>query len=151
MVGRGSGGGGDGSPEHALVRLGLASASAAVAETATFPIDTTKTIMQLLRSSPSKPRVGAVRVFSEIVRRQGLLALYSGWSPAVVRHLIYTSIRITTYERLRESSLHKALAGGISGVVGQVSSLPYPAFLTCLLPSTGELISGRFRFLVGLI
>lgn len=122
------------SEDHGAYRkILLASISAMVAETTTFPIDLTKTRLQLHGESVS---VGSARptngflVASEIVRQQGPLGLYKGLSPAILRHLFYTPIRIVGYEHLRSSlktdggSLSlpaKALSGGLSGVVAQVT------------------------------
>ncbi|PQQ19521.1 mitochondrial uncoupling protein 3 [Prunus yedoensis var. nudiflora] len=125
------------SEDHGAYRkILLASISAMVAETTTFPIDLTKTRLQLHGESVS---VGSARptngflVASEIVRQQGPLGLYKGLSPAILRHLFYTPIRIVGYEHLRSSlktdgaSLSlpaKALSGGISGVVAQLVASP---------------------------
>ncbi|XVF03302.1 hypothetical protein REPUB_Repub04eG0249500 [Reevesia pubescens] len=108
-----------------------------VAETSTFPIDLTKTRLQLhgesqsLSSSTRRP-TNAFRVASEIVREQGVLGLYKGLSPAILRHLFYTPIRIVGYENLRNfvsndgslSLSSKALVGGISGVIAQFVASP---------------------------
>lgn len=118
-------------------KIGLASLSAAVAETATFPIDILKTRLQLCGESsrpPSRTRPlaaaggNSLRVAAEIWRKGGVLGFYSGLSPAVLRHLFYTPIRIVSYEHLRVAAapdgslLGKALAGGVSGVIAQVTS-----------------------------
>lgn len=107
-------------------KIGLTSLSAMVAETTTFPIDLTKTRLQLHRDS--RP-TSAFRVVAGIVRRQGLLGLYQGLSPAIIRHMLYTPIRIVGYENLRDlvavdgsfSFASKALVGGISGAIAQVA------------------------------
>ncbi|KAG5237261.1 hypothetical protein OIU76_012038 [Salix suchowensis] len=116
----------------------LTSLSAMVAETATFPIDLTKTRLQL-HSSTTKP-TNAFRVASEIIRQHGPLGFYQGLSPAILRHLLYTPIRIVGYENLRYlvavdnevagggggsvSLSTKALLGGLSGVIAQVVASP---------------------------
>lgn len=111
----------------------LASVSAAVAETATFPIDLTKTRLQLHGESSSASRpTNAFRVAADILRRQGPLGLYQGLSPAIIRHLFYTPIRIVGYETLRNAAgegvggalslPNRALIGGVSGVIAQVNS-----------------------------
>ncbi|GLT98430.1 hypothetical protein SLE2022_159350 [Rubroshorea leprosula] len=113
-------------------KIVLTSLSAMVAETTTFPIDLTKTRLQLhgeshLLSSASERPTNAFRVASEIISQQGILGLYKGLSPAIIRHLFYTPIRIVGYENLRnfvtpDGSLSlstKALVGGISGVIAQ--------------------------------
>ncbi|KAK3001754.1 hypothetical protein RJ639_020481 [Escallonia herrerae] len=88
-------------PPAKKLAVALASLSAMVAETTTFPIDITKTRLQLI-DSPSTRLASAFRVASEIVRAQGPLGLYQGLSPALVRHLFYTPVRIVGYEHLRE-------------------------------------------------
>ncbi|KAM4110224.1 hypothetical protein ACB094_03G178500 [Castanea mollissima] len=114
------------------VKLMLTSLSAMAAETSTFPIDLTKTRLQL----ESRSRTNEFRVATEIVREQGPLGLYKGLSPAIIRHLFYTPIRIVAYENLRNAVVSsngdggslslsaKALAGGFSGVIAQVVASP---------------------------
>ncbi|KAF3631710.1 Mitochondrial uncoupling protein 3 [Capsicum annuum] len=99
-----------------------------VAETATFPIDLIKTRLQLHGES------SAVRLVSEILRNDGVFGLYKGLSPAIIRHLFYTPIRIVNYEFLRNllvrdddcslSLSSKATIGGLSGVIAQVVASP---------------------------
>ncbi|XP_030449204.1 mitochondrial uncoupling protein 3 [Syzygium oleosum] len=128
--------------DRTSAKILLTSLSAMVAESATFPIDLTKTRLQLHGQSLPSPSSAAAarpaaatafRVAADIVRRQGLPGLYQGLSPAIVRHLFYTPIRIVGYENLRNAvdagdrSLSlpgKALAGGVSGVVAQVVASP---------------------------
>ncbi|CAK9136313.1 unnamed protein product [Ilex paraguariensis] len=111
-------------------KIVLTSLSAMVAETTTFPIDMTKTRLQLHGESPSSTRpTNAVRVAAQIVLNEGLLGLYNGLSPAIIRHLFYTPIRIVGYEHLRNTLVphdhqlslsSKAIIGGISGVIAQI-------------------------------
>jgi len=120
-------------------RILLASLSAMVAESVTFPIDLTKTRMQLHGSGSASGahRIGAFGVVSEIARKEGVIGLYKGLSPAIIRHLFYTPIRIIGYENLKglivrsetnnSESLPlatKALVGGFSGVIAQVVASP---------------------------
>lgn len=113
-------------------RILLASLSAMVAESVTFPIDLTKTRMQLHGAHP----IGAIGVVSEITRKEGVIGLYKGLSPAIMRHLFYTPIRIIGYENLKGFIVRseanngeslplatKALVGGFSGVIAQVTVL----------------------------
>ncbi|KNA10229.1 hypothetical protein SOVF_146380 [Spinacia oleracea] len=116
-----------------------------VAETTTFPIDITKTRLQLHSSSTTaKANAAASNAFKvaiNIVRNEGFLGLYQGLSPAIIRHLFYTPIRIVGYEYLRGVVLvaqnqhsdavsgsfslsSKALVGGLSGVIAQVVASP---------------------------
>lgn len=123
-------------------RILLASLSAMVAESVTFPIDLTKTRMQLHGYAPGSAsaahRVGAIGVVSEIMRQEGMMGFYKGLSPAIIRHLFYTPIRIIGYENLKGLVVRseanngeslplvtKALLGGISGVMAQVKNASF--------------------------
>lgn len=145
-------------PTHKkLVLTGL---SATVAETATFPIDIIKTRLQLhghVGSSNPTTTASAVKVALGIVRNEGFLGLYQGLSPAIIRHLIYTPIRIVGYENLRDvvvaaqggrgdgddgslSLPSKALIGGLSGVIAQVVASPAD-LIKVRMQADGRLIS----------
>ncbi|KAL2633752.1 hypothetical protein R1flu_005231 [Riccia fluitans] len=115
------------------LRLLLTSASAVVSETMTFPLDMTKTRLQLQgEMGQGGVKRGAVGMAAQIVREEGISGLYRGLSPAVLRHTFYTSIRIVTYEQLRNhyddehnlSVPRKALIGGVSGLIGQMIASP---------------------------
>ncbi|KAG8064729.1 hypothetical protein GUJ93_ZPchr0004g38678 [Zizania palustris] len=123
---RAAAGDGDGGRHNTLAKVLLSSFSAVAAEVATFPIDAVKTRLQLHRSPGGG---GVLRVASELVCDGGI---YRGLSPAILRHLCYTPLRIVGYEHLRStftsggretSLLEKALAGGFSGIVAQVTCL----------------------------
>ncbi|KAB1208118.1 Mitochondrial uncoupling protein 3 [Morella rubra] len=131
-----------------------------VAETRTFPTDLTKTRLQLhgeSLSSSTRP-TNAFRVASEIVREQGSLGLYKGLSPALLRHLFYTPIRIVGYEHLRNavsadggsiSLPGKAFARGIAGVIAlicliQISNFLFP-LVEQLVASPADLIKVRMQ------
>lgn len=118
---------GDRRESETLAKVSLSSVSAAAAEVSTFPLDALKTRLQLHRSTGGGGGGGGgvLRVARELVRDGGL---YRGLSPAVLRHLFYTPLRIVGYEHLRSSLtsgdrevglLEKAIAGGASGVAAQ--------------------------------
>lgn len=120
---------GDRRESETLAKVSLSSVSAAAAEVSTFPLDALKTRLQLHRSTGvgggGGGGGGVLRVAGELVRDGGL---YRGLSPAVLRHLFYTPLRIVGYEHLRSSLasggrevglLEKAIAGGASGVAAQ--------------------------------
>ncbi|KAG6553285.1 hypothetical protein Mapa_005019 [Marchantia paleacea] len=119
------------------LRLVLTSASAVAAESVTFPIDMTKTRLQLQgemgRTHGAKK--GAVGMALLIARDEGIAGLYRGLSPALLRHIFYTSIRIVSYEQIRNhlhtgddkhnvSVTKKAFIGGASGIIGQLIASP---------------------------
>ncbi|KAI5014973.1 hypothetical protein ZWY2020_056363 [Hordeum vulgare] len=133
------------SESETLAKVSLSSVSAAAAEVSTFPLDALKTRLQLHRSTCGGSGGGVLRVAGELVRDGGL---YRGLSPAVLRHLFYTPLRIVGYEHLRSSLasrgrevglLEKAIAGGASGVAAQVVASPAD------LIKTRSLLSSSFE------
>lgn len=91
-----------GGVDNTHTKILLTSLSAMVAESTTFPIDLIKTRLQLHGESLSSTRpTGAFPIGVDIIREQGPLGLYKGLSPAILRHLFYTPIRIVGYEHLR--------------------------------------------------
>ncbi|PUZ47390.1 hypothetical protein GQ55_7G160700 [Panicum hallii var. hallii] len=113
-----------------LAKVSLSSVSAAMAEASTYPLDALKTRLQLHRSPGGAGGGGVIRVAAELARDGGV---YRGFSPAVLRHLMYTPLRIVGYEHLRSTLAsggreagvaEKALAGGLSGVSAQVVASP---------------------------
>ncbi|XP_057422551.1 mitochondrial uncoupling protein 3-like [Lotus japonicus] len=123
-----------GGVDSTTTTLVLSSLSATVAETITFPIDLIKTRLQLHRESLSSScHTSTFRIGLNVIREQGPLGLYKGLSPAIIRHLFYTPIRIVGYEHLRSvvspdngslSMIGKAFVGGISGSLAQVVASP---------------------------
>ncbi|KAG0566373.1 hypothetical protein M758_7G056400 [Ceratodon purpureus] len=124
--------------DNLALRLGLTAMSAMAAESVTFPIDITKTRLQLqgeMGATSAAPKRGAIAMAISIGKEEGFTGLYRGLSPALLRHVFYTSIRIVAYENLRTtfsygddpqnlSVTKKAFIGGASGIIGQVIASP---------------------------
>jgi len=92
-------------------RIGLAISAASVAETATYPLDFLKTRLQLqgesvrqhATASVKPKKLGMVTIaVNEVKKKGGLLKLYKGISPALLRHIVYTGVRMPLYETLRD-------------------------------------------------
>jgi len=84
---------------------GLASV---VAETGTFPIDTTKTRLQVqgqvINASVQTLKYrGMVHAFFQIFKDEGGRALYSGLAPALLRQATYGTIKIGVYHTLKRA------------------------------------------------
>lgn len=111
------------------VRFGLIAASSVVAEGITFPIDFAKTRMQL-----AVGHKGFFDVLRTAVRTEGVGAVYAALPPAVMRHWVYTSLRISIYEDARDwaaggpgkptSAATKAAVGFASGGIAQFIASP---------------------------
>lgn len=112
-----------------LERLALTGMAASVAESVTFPVDMTKTRMQL-----HGERTTSWSMATRIAKDEGVVGFYRGLSPALLRHCVYTSLRIVIYEQMREvlaaegeESLplyKRAFAGASAGVLGQAVASP---------------------------
>lgn len=110
-------------------RLLLIAGSSLVSEGVTFPIDFAKTRMQLA--------VGKQGFFSALtgaIRAEGIGAVYAALPPAVMRHWVYTSLRISIYEDARDwvaggpglptSAATKAGVGFTAGGIAQFIASP---------------------------
>ena len=85
--------------ESLAVRLPLVCASAIVAETCTYPLDTLKTRLQLQgeaagRAGAHQARLGIVQLGVAMARTEGLASLYRGLCAAALRHILYTGAAI---------------------------------------------------------
>lgn len=122
------------------VRLALTYASSMVAETLTYPLDFTKTRLQLQgqkgSSQANTVKRGAISMAIHIVRTEGTFGIFKGLSPALFRHMIYTPTRIVGYELFRQyfagpggdvtklQLWQRGVAGACSGMIGQFVASP---------------------------
>ena len=117
----------------------LSAVASCVAETATYPFDITKTRLQVAGEAGTAAGTGARRglvgTMVGIIREEGPRQLYRGLPPACLRHCVYSGIRVSAYEMLRESVFRKnadgsfplwkgALAGMSAGAIGQFVATP---------------------------
>ncbi|XP_050735975.1 mitochondrial uncoupling protein 4-like isoform X7 [Eriocheir sinensis] len=131
----------------------LSCCAATTAEMVTYPLDLTKTRLQIqgekglngqrtVSLAQDKlsymPYRGLARTGVGIVQEEGLLKLWQGVTPAVYRHLIYSGTRMVLYEKVRDHlfttradgtrPVWQAIVGGI--LVGGVAQfLASPADL----------------------
>ncbi|XP_046362660.1 kidney mitochondrial carrier protein 1-like [Haliotis rufescens] len=114
---------------------GLASMTA---ECGTFPIDTTKTRLQIqgqridARHTELKYR-GMLHAIFRIFREEGIHALYSGIAPAILRQATYGTIKIGVYHTLKriavpdprnETLTINVLCGITAGIVSSAIANP---------------------------
>ncbi|XP_026546202.1 kidney mitochondrial carrier protein 1-like, partial [Notechis scutatus] len=131
---------------------GLASITA---ECGTFPIDLTKTRLQIQgQKNDAKHKDiryrGMLHALVKIVREEGLKALYSGIAPAMLRQASYGTIKIGTYQSLKRIFIERpedetlavnVLCGILSGVIS--SSIANPTdVLKIRMQAQGSLIEG---------
>ncbi|XP_041111770.1 kidney mitochondrial carrier protein 1-like isoform X1 [Polyodon spathula] len=126
-----------------------------VAEFGTFPIDLTKTRLQVqgqtFNTHYTEIRYkGMFHALLRIVREEGCLALYSGISPALLRQASYGTIKIGTYQTLKrlfvsrpedETMVINVFCGVVSGVIS--SSIANPTdVLKIRMQAQGSLLPG---------
>ncbi|NXP67551.1 KMCP1 protein, partial [Chloropsis cyanopogon] len=139
---------------------GLASITA---ECGTFPIDLTKTRLQVQgQVNDAKYKEiryrGMVHALVRICREEGLKALYSGIAPAMLRQASYGTIKIGTYQSLKrmfhcksaakifvceidETLMMNVVCGVLSGVIS--SSIANPTdVLKIRMQAQGRMIQG---------
>jgi len=126
-----------------VFKFALSSSAAVVAESVTFPLDLTKTRLQIQGeatkhadgASKTKAHRGMVATIAGIVREEGVLKLWQGVTPALYRHMVYSGCRMSFYEILREKVFKKnadgtipvwkaSMAGLIAGMGGQFVASP---------------------------
>ncbi|KAM8975658.1 kidney mitochondrial carrier protein 1 [Pelodytes ibericus] len=131
---------------------GLASITA---ECGTFPIDLTKTRLQVqgqandLQYKEIRYR-GMLHALRRICREEGLKALYSGIAPAMLRQASYGTIKIGTYQSLKrlfvdrpedETLVLNVFCGILSGVVSSCIANPTDV-LKIRMQAQGSLMQG---------
>lgn len=111
--------------------------AANIAEIATYPLDLTKTRLQIQGEAGNKALTGAVHrgmmaTATGIVKEEGWLKLFQGISPALFRHVIYSGVRIAVYNDMRKrfqkdgelSLFHSIISGVTAGAISQFLSSP---------------------------
>jgi len=96
-----------------------------VAETVTHPIDFVKTRKQVLKTN-----VSALVIARDTFKTQGIGAFYPAIAPAILRHWVYSTLRVALYERFRQTNssfwgkvVASLSAGGISQAIASPTDL----------------------------
>ncbi|CAD5221254.1 unnamed protein product [Bursaphelenchus xylophilus] len=125
-------------PNHPIfafvIKYGLSCTAATFAETVTYPLDITKTRLQVSTRTTGRRR-SMIRMSYNIAKKEGMSSLWLGVWPAICRHYVYTGVRTGLYELIRNNwydpkkekrfPVWKALISGlVSGAVGQFVSSP---------------------------
>lgn len=121
------------SPSYAFLHFGTSGASVAAASTVTHPLDLLKVRLQMQLVGQRGPLIGMGKLVSNLVKNEGVMALYSGLSPGLVRSVFYGGLRLGLYEpslRVSEMAfespniLMKIVAGAFSGAVATAVTNP---------------------------
>ncbi|GAB0096756.1 mitochondrial uncoupling protein 4 [Sergentomyia squamirostris] len=97
--------------------------AANMAELVTYPLDLTKTRLQIQGEAVAAAAGENGRVISRtqyrgmlatalgIAREEGPLKLWQGVTPALYRHVVYSGVRIVTYDTLRKNMMNSSSTG----------------------------------------
>lgn len=125
-----------------LKNYALASGASGLAELVTYPLDITRTRLQVQGEHAAQQFVkntvanrGTIKTITGIVKEEGIRKLYQGLSPAILRHFVYGGSRMQIYEYLRKENMKQTddvyfpvwkagLFGAFAGVGGQFLASP---------------------------
>ncbi|XP_072495829.1 mitochondrial uncoupling protein 4 [Notamacropus eugenii] len=120
----------------------LSSFASVVAEISTFPLELTKTRLQMQGEAALNrffkdrtPYRGMIKTTIGIIQEEGFLKLWQGGVSAIYRQVVYSGFRMVIYEYLRDSVFGKTknnifplwqsvIAGTLSGAFAQFFSNP---------------------------
>ena len=114
-------------------KLCLSAIAAGSAESATYPLDFIKTRLQMHQARVPQSLVTTV---TSIVRQEGFRAMYAGLSAAILRHIPYSSIRVSTFENLRNWEQRRHL--NPLGTISHQTPLPYLLVFGMVSGATGQ-------------
>ncbi|XP_047983255.1 mitochondrial substrate carrier family protein ucpB-like [Salvia hispanica] len=121
------------SPSHAFYHFGTSGAAVAAASTVTHPLDLLKVRLQMQMVGQRGPLISMRQVGINLVKNEGLRALYMGLTPGLVRSVFYGGLRLGLYEpslRLSEMALGspniltKIVIGAFSGALATAVTNP---------------------------
>eukprot|EP01084_Bolivina_argentea_P007355 13813_1 len=111
------------------VKYPLICLSSLNSECVTFPIDSIKTTMQINNNNLSFVRTGY-----NMIQNNGIKCIYKGLQAAILRHWVYTGLRISLYENIRERFYEKGwshtniypkiISSLFAGSIGQLIASP---------------------------
>ncbi len=101
----------------------------------TYPLDRARAVMAVTKVGEYR---NLLHVFRTIINREGILALYRGYTPAMVGIIPYAGTSFSTYEMLKKfwdqrakergeagpTPIQRLVSGGIAGLLGQTTSYP---------------------------
>ncbi|WLF78169.1 mitochondrial thiamine pyrophosphate transporter [Lodderomyces elongisporus] len=154
--------GSDVSPYESLF---AGSVSGGVARAITAPLDTIKIRLQLQTKSHKHPhtqKVSALNVVKDLLKNEGVIALWKGNVPAEILYVMYGAVQFTTYSALSKSlsqmekdysivmpsSVHSLLAGVGAGIASTLTTYPFDLLRTRLVANKKKNLlsmTGTFR------
>ncbi|KAM0950653.1 putative mitochondrial carrier protein [Dioscorea sansibarensis] len=125
--------GSDGRLLYAFQHFATNATAVAVSVSITHPLDVVKIRLQMQLAGLRGPLIGMGKLFGNIVKIEGPVALYSGLAPAMTRSFLYGGLRLSLYEPCKSFSdsvfgsaniFVKLVSGTISGAIATAVTNP---------------------------
>lgn len=127
-------GGGDGQMTP-LLRLGCGACAGIIGMSATYPLDM---VRGRLTVQNNKEYTGIMHATRQIIKQEGMMALWRGWVPSVLGVIPYVGLNFSVYETLKDMVLKakeldderqlsvttRLACGALAGTTGQTVAYP---------------------------
>lgn len=127
--------------ERLAYKFVLSAVSAMIAESVTYPLDLTRTRLQIqgevniAGTTVAHKNRGMFKIMHGIATEEGVLKLWQGISPALYRQIVYSGFRMIIYEGLRDHVFKRnedgsfplwksVIVSGTCGALGQFAASP---------------------------
>jgi len=116
---------------NVLLHFAAGALAGVTAESVTYPLDRARTMMFVSHKEEYR-NIGCV--FKAIIRKEGYLSLYRGFSPTVMGLIPYKGIGFLVFEKLKSISLQQQVQlsptlrftyGATAGICGTIVSYPF--------------------------
>lgn len=134
---------------NARDRFMASSLGSLVAETFTLPIDVIKVRLQLQASNQQSK---ALMFFKEILKKEGIVGLFKGLKPALIRQISYTSLTLVLFNPIRDlvtdngtpGYFQRLFSGGVAGSIGITLMNPTEVLKTQIQSSERKILNMGF-------
>uniref|UniRef100_A0A2P2IQE5 Uncharacterized protein MANES_05G068900 n=1 Tax=Rhizophora mucronata TaxID=61149 RepID=A0A2P2IQE5_RHIMU len=130
------------SPSKIFYHFSTSGLSVAVSTAITHPLDVLKVRLQMQLVGQKGPLTGMGPLFIQVVKREGPQALYLGLTPALLRSLVYGSLRLGMYE---PSKYACNLAFGSTNILVKIAAGAFAGATATALTNPVEVLKVRLQ------
>ncbi|XP_059625768.1 uncharacterized protein LOC132268886 isoform X2 [Cornus florida] len=130
------------SPSKVVYHFGTSGISVAAATAITHPLDVLKVRLQMQLVGQRGPLTGMGRLFVQLVKNEGPRSLYLGFTPALMRSVLYGGLRLGLYE---PSKYACELAFESTNVLVKIASGAFSGAISTALTNPVEVLKVRIQ------